>query len=104
MPIFIVILEKSLLCPIWRVLASHFQIFLDNFYEIIDLVRYNLLILPFFLLVLCMIDQNKVLRTILTDHIIIHLGLIRLLLMNHNDKQVILDIECFRRLLYAIYT
>jgi hypothetical protein len=52
-------------------LIENFQIFLDDLNEIVDFIGYPLLISPGHQFVLCVDDQDKVLRVVLVDDIVI---------------------------------
>lgn len=52
-------------------MIENFQIFLDNFNEIVDLIGYPILISPRHQSVLCIDNEDKVLRVVFVDDIVI---------------------------------
>ena len=86
--IFIVIIEQSLLFPFWRIAKNRTEIFLDDFNEVVHLVRYNLLINPFYFFIVCAYNEDEVIRVMKLNETIVKLSWMRLFRSNYHNHQI----------------
>ena len=88
--IFIVIVEQSLLFPFWRITKNRTEIFLDNLNEVVHLVSYNLLINPFYFLIVCAQNEDEVIRVMKLNETIVKLSWMRLFRSSYHNHQIML--------------
>lgn len=92
-PILIRVSQQALLSSFRRVLIEDFQIFLDDLNEIVDLIGYYFLISPGHQFVLCIDNQDEVLRVVLVDDIVIGLRGETIFLVGKQNEQILLVIR-----------
>ena len=73
-PVFIVPIEQTLFLDLHKILNYFVEIFPHYLYEIVDLIRYHILVFPDCPLVLCMEDEDEVVGVVLLDEVVVDVG------------------------------